>query len=1663
MLIMMTLIFGVLFTEFFVAKQIKIFRKCEIMKTRLLAGSMALALGAASSPASAFDIIITNMAFGGDVPSSGTLTEAQPGGAFTGGPFNDNDYFATSTVVFDTVGNNSWAEAGGLVIPGYGEVAPDANNDTVWINSFNYDFSLAAGEVAYGLSFDWSTNYDIPVLAIFDCSASSFAGSACIGAALPMAAGPFPGQEPVWHGYLVYDSTAAFSSAASTSVSENVTGAVYTAAASAGTADIPTYSLSGTDAGLFTISNASGSEGELSFDSAPDHENPLDAGSDNVYDIIITATFSDATGPGGEAITAPTAVDLPLTVTVLDVNEASPVFSSGASISVAENNSSTEYTAVATDADSSNTITYSIANTGADDDLFNVDAATGVLTFGSAPDFEANGSSAGNNTYVVDILATDSGSPANSTTQTVTVNVTDVLVETLQITSQSSVTVFENVTAAYTLQASGPNSITLNAPTGADASLFNFDANTGALTFITPPDFDAGQTVYNVEFTATDIDGTTAPFPVTITIQDVNDQAPSFDSLNTTSLYENETLTGYTALTTDTDTIGTVVYSIAGTGADDALFEIDANTGVLSFITAPDYEANGSAANNNTYVVDVRAFDGTNASVQTVTVTVDDALPNPPTITAPGQCPIALTEGGTYSRPAATAVDDLDGNITSDIVVDDSSVDTSVPGVYVVTYNVSNSEGDAAPEVTCNVSVNGRPDVFINGAAVINMDLGDTYTEAGAIATDAEDTGLLTVTTTGSVDTSTAGVYDITYSATDSDGVTGSATRRVIVKAEAGVVLGIDSLTIDSGEFALADGAFDPIFTGGISEFVMASYQGSVPGVYGTTCDSTSGNATPDCTAQDYSPTSLGIFNFADFGPVGIYTASTDGTAQNVGLPRPSGTVDTVNSTITLNIPSWIAFWNGNSFAQGPTTPGGTRIDATGTYNPSTQAYSISWDALVVGGAFDGQTGHWSIQGTVNLVAFDGVYPEITLNGESQVVVQQNATYTEAGVASAIDNTDGDLGAGNVTISGGVDTSTVGTYTITYSIADSSGNVGVVTREVVVVGSGNQPLITLNGSPTVNIAVNSSYVDAGAVVTDVEDDNAALTASLVTSGSVDTSTVGRYLITYNVTDSDGNPAFQVTRTVNVNDVTVPVISVTGANPVYIGLGETYNDAGATATDDIDTNPGITNRITTDNPVNTAIEGEYTVTYSVVDDSGNTGTATRTVYVDGTAPVVSITGQPSIALNIGDTFTDAGASATDGVSGDLDITTNCDVDTSTAGRYSCTYVAVDGAGNETTVTRVITVLDTTIVVSEPVPTLQVRQNNQLTSVVVVGDGLVSVNTDIEGDNNTFDWSATDNNLVALDAITNAETFSFDPAELAPGVYELVVTTNAGTNMAVTSRKLIRLITEAPAFTDADTDGDGIADSIDGLYDDDNDGIPNYLDSSTLQQNELVVGTNRVMTSATGLLRMGTTAFAASDLASAGFSPEIDIADIVQHGGNAGGIAPANAGDGVEASCVGGCFDFEVSELEPGASVDVVIPLSVPLSESAVYRKYSTTYGWANFDTSGNDSIASSGLVNGVCPQPDAANRWVEGLFVGDVCVRLTIQDGGVNDADRVANGVVVDPGGVANLAASAEADRDFAEGCSATNRSVSPWERADWLVLAAFIALIGTRRKLKSLF
>ena len=94
------------------------------------------------------------------------------------------------------------------------------------------------------------------------------------------------------------------------------------------------------------------------------------------------------------------------------------------------------------------------------------------------------------------------------------------------------------------------------------------------------------------------------------------------------------------------------------------------------------------------------------------------------------------------------------------------------------------------------------PVITLNGETIMQISVGDSFTDAGAIADDREDGDLTaSITTMSTVDTSSSGGYSISYSVTDSDGNTTTAERLVFVLASS-----VDNYDVEwSDQFSLPD------------------------------------------------------------------------------------------------------------------------------------------------------------------------------------------------------------------------------------------------------------------------------------------------------------------------------------------------------------------------------------------------------------------------------------------------------------------------------------------------------------------------------------------------------------------------------------------------------------------------------------------------------------------------------------------------------------------------------------------------------------------------------------------------------------------------------------------------------------------------------------------
>ncbi|MEA1015470.1 cadherin domain-containing protein [Sphingosinicella sp. LY1275] len=386
-------------------------------------------------------------------------------------------------------------------------------------------------------------------------------------------------------------------------------GEVTTLAAADADGDALVYGIDGgADADLFELDAATRT---LRFKALPDFEQPADADGDGVYEVRVGVT-------DGELFDFQT-----LSITVDDIDDSVAFETETRAFSVLENDAAVGLVQVVPGTPGA--IRYDIAG-GADAALFVIDRYSGELRFATAPDFELPADWDGDNVYDVVVLATDG---LSTDLQAVSVAVGDasepIAFEAEQVV-HSVAEGWEGDVVATAAGGDGPITYSLG---GDDAIAFDIDPLTGVIRFREAPDFEAPNdrdfdNVYRVAVIAS-VGGSVATQDLTFVVTDVNEGVSILSNGGgdwaQISIAENgRTVTNVQAKDTDG---GPVQYHIAG-GADAARFIIDVNTGVLQFVSSPDFEAPRDANGDNVYDVTVVATDGVFEDFQTLAVKVTD-------------------------------------------------------------------------------------------------------------------------------------------------------------------------------------------------------------------------------------------------------------------------------------------------------------------------------------------------------------------------------------------------------------------------------------------------------------------------------------------------------------------------------------------------------------------------------------------------------------------------------------------------------------------------------------------------------------------------------------------------------------------------------------------------------------------------------------------------------------------------------------------------------------------------------------------------------------------------------------------------------------------------------------------------------------------------------
>ena len=1177
------------------------------------------------------------------------------------------------------------------------------------------------------------------------------------------------------------------------------------------------------DAGTTLTYSITGTPSWASFDTStgaltgtPDND---DVGTDS--DIVITVSDGDATASLSS-----------FSITVSNVNDA-PTITSIAVFTVEENQTSVG-TAEASDPED-DTLTYSISG-----NELQIDSSTGVITFVSAPDFETK------DEYTATVTVSDA---SLNDSQEIIVNITDID-DTPPVITTSSIesSIEEGDTALGSVSA---NETVTWSVGGTDASYLSIATN-GTLTLDTEADYET-KTSYSFTVTATDAVGNTTT--ISALVISVNDDGKVFichvtgrgtngktetlevapdavdahlnhgDSLGAcdsdVDIISPEITSGATGIDLDENsgsgqTIYTIIanddvavtsYAIAGT--DPSLLSVNSSTGVVSLTADPDYET------KNSYSFTVTASDaaGNTSDPTTVTFSINDLDDTIPVITLTGS-DVSQEVGGSYTDAGATALDNIDGDITSNIATV-NPVDPSTVGVYTVTYNVSDAAGNPAVEVTRTVTITSDvtvPVITLTGSDV-SQEVGGSYTDAGATALDNIDGDITSnIATVNPVDPSTVGVYTVTYNVSDAAGnpavevtrtvtITSDVTVPVITSGTTGTnldensgsgqpiytIIATDNVAVTSYAIAGTDVSLLSVntSTGVVTLIADPDYETKPSYSFTVTASDAAGNTSDPTTVtfsindlDDTAPviTTSSIESSIEEGDTALGSVSANETVTwSVGGTDASYLSIATNGTLTLDTAADYETKTSYSFTV-------TAIDAVGnTTTTSVLVISVNDDGKVfichVTGrgtngktetlevapdAVDAHLNHGDSLGVCDSDV-DYILPEITSgttgtnldenSGAGQTIYTIIANDDVAVTSYAIAGTDPSLlsvnsSTGVVSLTADPDYETKNSYSFTVTASDAASNTSDPTTVTFSINDLDDtiPVITLTGSD-VSQEVGGSYTDAGATALDNIDGD--ITSNIATVNPVDPSTVGVYTVTYNVSDAAGNPAVEVTRTVTItSDVTVPVITLTGSD-VSQEVGGSYTDAGATALDNIDGD--ITSNIATVNPVDPSTVGVYTVTYNVSDAAGNPAvevTRTVTITSDVTVPVITLTGS-DVSQEVGGSYTDAGATALDNIDGDItsNIATVNPVDPSTVGVYTVTYNVSDAAGNPAVeVTRTVTITsDVTVPVitsgttgtnldensgsGQPIYTIIATDNVAVTSYAIAGTdvSLLSVNT------------------------------------------------------------------------------------------------------------------------------------------------------------------------------------------------------------------------------------------------------------------------------------------------------------------------------------------------
>ena len=608
----------------------------------------------------------------------------------------------------------------------------------------------------------------------------------------------------------------------------------------------------------------------------------------------------------------------------------------------------------------------------------------------------------------------------------------------------------------------------------------------------------------------------------------------------------------------NTDVNLTLLATDCGSGPNEVHYTLNGGPEVVTAGSSASLNIIGDGIHILTFFsIDV---DGNIETVSEVIIQIDTT---PPVITLNGPAAMTLECGiDSYAELGATAADNLDPAVA--VVIGGDTVETSVCGVYNVTYDATDVAGNAATQVVREVTVE---DTIAPAITLTSPAEGATYYIDEVILADFAvsdggsgiDTITATVPSGNSIDTATEGIKTFTVSATDnaSNSNTVSHSYTVIPRGN------IDPCD-DGSQYAYGENVgwlnFEPgkgpgvtVSDSNLTGYIWAENIGWInlsPASYGGVLNDGTGQLSGYAWGQN-----VGWINFdptvpgdpTDYGVSidddGIFNGwAWGGNIGWIHLRSETPIVYKVQTAWFIPNKPPVVMCQDVTVSAGPDCTADASVD-DGSYDPDGDPITVTQDPPGPYGlgdtdvtltVTDDKGASDMCSATVTVV--DTTPPVITCPADVTVEQESYAGTVVALEATATDNCD----PNPVITSDELAVYPLGVTIVTFTATDASGNSASCSMTVTVVDT-TPPEITLNGDATITLECGiDSYTEEGATAMDICDPDVPV---IVGGDMVDTSACGTYEVTYDATDDSGNSAAQVTRTVIVEDTIPPEFSL----------------------------------------------------------------------------------------------------------------------------------------------------------------------------------------------------------------------------------------------------------------------------------------------------------------------------------------------------------------------------------------------------------------------------------------------------------------------------------------------------------------------------------------